>query len=668
VPVLVVTTPGEGRAVTEQVVASSKDVRLAWTPPGGQPQERALTEGVLTIGRGEGSDLIVDDPTISRAHARLTTIGDAIVIEDLGSRNGTLVNGDLVARAELRPGDTITVGRVAFELLASGHQETMVAASADGGATMLSSATPSATLLAPIAAQEMAEEPEDPLSKLLRQPIVSETDLARLDVDVKVADVLALGSGLGSFVFVDALRVSGVGADRIVVIGNEAAPYSRYQRLCRNSQIPPHERLRSNSDSCPDNIWGFPGYAVRENWGNLKRGDIGTTLRVLWQIFGESAIADTYTPRSGDVFDAIAEESQRIGWDSMLRFGRIRTIRKTAEGRILAIASEGEGAERRRFAVAAPVVHLSLGYPSIQLLPDLAEYRERTGDRRAVVNAYEPHDHVYEQLGSRGGSVILRGRGIVASRVLQRLWEGRDRNKNITVIHLHRSPLKEGRRYGWSQRKIHGEFEFQAFNWPKGCWTGPQRYALEAAAPEERKRLLDLWGGTTTANRRDWRNIVSDGLSQGWYRQEYGVVRSVDQLDNGRIRTRVSNSLAGGGALDLDVDFMIDCTGLIASPERAPVLDDLIETYGVRRNPLGRFHVTNDFELPAMRHGSARMFAAGATTLGGPFATVDSFLGLQYAGLRAVNAIADNPVPGQHRLRGLYSFWQWTKWARGIAP
>jgi pSer/pThr/pTyr-binding forkhead associated (FHA) protein len=642
-------------------------VRLTWTAPNGEPQERALGDGTTTIGRGQGCDVLVDDPTVSRAHARLTSTGESIVVEDLGSRNGTLVNGDLVASAELRIGDTMTLGRVTFELQGVGAPKAQIAASADG-ATMIGSRAPSATLLTPLPVSEPPDEAEARPDALLRSPIVSERDLAESGIDVTQADVLALGSGLGSFVFVDTLRNSGVAARQIVVVGNEPTPFGRYQRLCRNSQIPPHERLRSNSDSSPDNIWGFPGYAVREMWGNLTRGHIRTTASVLWSIFGESAIADTYTPRSGDVFEAVAAEARRIGWDGMVRFGRIRTIRKTTEGRILAVASTGEGAERRRFAVSAPVVHLSLGYPSIQLLPDLAEYRERTGDRHAVVNAYEQHDHIYRQLGTHGGSVILRGRGIVASRVLQRLWEERRRNGNVTVIHLHRSPLKAGRRYGWSQRKIHGEFEFQAFNWPKGCWTGPQRYALEAASPEERKRLLDLWGGTTTANRRDWRNIVTEGLSQGWYRQEYGVVRAVEPTDKQRIRTRISNSLAGGGVLDLDVDFMIDCTGLVASPERAPVLGDLIQTYGLERNPLGRFHVTNDFELPAMRHGAARAFAAGATTLGGPFATVDSFLGLQYAALRAVNAIADNPIPGQRRLSGLYSFGQWLKWARNAAP
>jgi hypothetical protein len=68
------------------------------------------------------------------------------------------------------------------------------------------------------------------------------------------------------------LRGSGVRAEHIGVVGNYPTPHGRYQRLCVNSQIPAHERLRSNSDSCPDNIWGFPGYAAREAWRDLTGG------------------------------------------------------------------------------------------------------------------------------------------------------------------------------------------------------------------------------------------------------------------------------------------------------------------------------------------------------------------------------------------------------------
>jgi pSer/pThr/pTyr-binding forkhead associated (FHA) protein len=649
--------------------SAAEGVKLRWTDAAGGTLERPVGFGDVTIGRGAGCTIVIDDPTISRVHVRLTVTEAGISVEDLGSRNGTLVNGERIASTTLRSGDRLTLGSRTLELIDASATVTRLAISADGVTMIEPSARGRSTVMAAAPADGAPDPPEPTgIEALLQSPIVSERALHAAGMGIAVTDVLALGSGLGSFVFVDALRVSGLKPEQIVVVGNEPTPYSRYQRLCENSQIPARERLRSNSDSCPDNVWGFPGYAVREMWGNLRRGELSTTASVLWSIFGESAIADTYTPRSGDVFTNVAREAARIGWSQMLRHGRIRVIRKTDEGRILAIASTDDAAGHRRYAVSAHYVHLALGYPAIQLLPDLAEYRERTNDRTTVVNAYEDHAGIYARLRAQGGTVVLRGRGIVASRVLQRLFEERRHNANITVIHLHRSRLQGGRRYGWSHRKVDGEFEFQAFNWPKGCWTGPQRYTLEAATPDERKRLLDLWGGTTTANRSDWRRIVREGLRDGWYRQEYGVVRDVSPAKDGQVALRIAHALAGGGVLELLADYVIDCTGLVASPERAPVLDDLIETYGLARNPLGRFHVTNDFEIPGMRHGGARMFAAGASTLGGPFATVDSFLGLQYAGLRAVDAIAKAPPEGMRRLAGFESVRQWVRWARREAP
>lgn len=510
-------------------------------------------------------------------------------------------------------------------------------------------------------------DPDGSLAALLRSPVISEQDLEAAGVRVEVADVLALGSGIGTFVFVDALRIGGMAADSIAIVGNELMPYGRYQRYCLNSQIPSHGRIRSSSDSCPDNLWGFPGYAVREMGGNLRRGDLRTTARILWRLFGETAIADCYTPRSGDVFANMAREARRIGWSRMLRFGSIQAIRKTTNGRIAAIASAQADGGGRQFAVTGRHLQVSLGYPAIQLLPDLVAYRERTGDRQRVVNAYEPHDHIYEQLRDRGGTVVLRGRGIVASRILERIWEVRQMNPRTTIVHLHRSRLEQGRRYGRSQRKVDAEWEFQGFNWPKGCWSGPQRYALESAGPADRKRLLDLWGGTTTANRGAWRRVVRDGLKAGWYRPEYGVSSRVDP-DGDRLRMRIEGPADGGTALDLAADFVIDCTGLVADPGHEPVLADLIDKYTLPPNPLGGFDVTNDFEILGMRHGPARMFASGVTTLGGPFAAVDSFLGLQYAAIRSVQAMADDRPPGLRRLNGLYSLRQWLKWARGVAP
>lgn len=67
--------------------------------------------GTLTIGRHESCALPIDDALISRRHATFTLVGDTVAVEDLGSRNGVLVNGVRVqGRQELRPGDKVTVG------------------------------------------------------------------------------------------------------------------------------------------------------------------------------------------------------------------------------------------------------------------------------------------------------------------------------------------------------------------------------------------------------------------------------------------------------------------------------------------------------------------------------------------------------------------------------
>ncbi len=67
--------------------------------------------GVLTIGRSPEADILVEDPEVSRHHARVGRDGDgSFFAEDLGSRNGTLLNGARISRAPLDFGDKLTVG------------------------------------------------------------------------------------------------------------------------------------------------------------------------------------------------------------------------------------------------------------------------------------------------------------------------------------------------------------------------------------------------------------------------------------------------------------------------------------------------------------------------------------------------------------------------------
>ncbi len=70
-----------------------------------------LGEAVTTIGRGGGVDIRLSDPSVSRLHAEIIRRGPYAYVTDLGlSRNGTRVNGRLVARRVLEDGDVLTFG------------------------------------------------------------------------------------------------------------------------------------------------------------------------------------------------------------------------------------------------------------------------------------------------------------------------------------------------------------------------------------------------------------------------------------------------------------------------------------------------------------------------------------------------------------------------------
>ena len=76
---------------------------------------------VKTVGRTARADFMLDAPLVSRLHCRLSAeASDQLVVEDLESTNGILVNGARVERAVLREGDTLTIGRVEFTVRQSG--------------------------------------------------------------------------------------------------------------------------------------------------------------------------------------------------------------------------------------------------------------------------------------------------------------------------------------------------------------------------------------------------------------------------------------------------------------------------------------------------------------------------------------------------------------------
>lgn len=70
-----------------------------------------------TLGRAQRADFIVDAALVSRIHCRVTLDpSNRLVIEDLGSTNGTYINGHRLQKASLVSGDRVKIGRVEFEV------------------------------------------------------------------------------------------------------------------------------------------------------------------------------------------------------------------------------------------------------------------------------------------------------------------------------------------------------------------------------------------------------------------------------------------------------------------------------------------------------------------------------------------------------------------------
>lgn len=81
-----------------------------------------LRFGETLVGRSPYCSIVVDDPTISRQHVSFQLTHAGLTVQDLGSRNGTLVNGlPICGSRALEAGDRVQVGNQRFELVAHEH-------------------------------------------------------------------------------------------------------------------------------------------------------------------------------------------------------------------------------------------------------------------------------------------------------------------------------------------------------------------------------------------------------------------------------------------------------------------------------------------------------------------------------------------------------------------
>jgi transcriptional regulator with AAA-type ATPase domain len=88
------------------------------------PEERSVPVGdrPVRIGSDDDNDLRIDDPHVSRRHAEVRRSPDGVILRDLGSKNGTFVEGIKVKEVLLPPGANITIGATAIRFVAEGER------------------------------------------------------------------------------------------------------------------------------------------------------------------------------------------------------------------------------------------------------------------------------------------------------------------------------------------------------------------------------------------------------------------------------------------------------------------------------------------------------------------------------------------------------------------
>ncbi len=178
---------------------------------------------------------------------------------------------------------------------------------------------------------------------LLSTSVWTDQDVAAAGIPMIDVPFVTIGGGMGSFALVDLLRIAGVRTNQIKVLAQNPVPYQTYRYLCANSQINLDSRIRSDSSSVMDNIWGWPGYAVREAFGKRPEG----FLKPLWSVFSEPIVADYWTPQAGQVFRSVDREMSRIALERHARAGPGAHGPQALRGRLLRAphAAGGLGAD-----------------------------------------------------------------------------------------------------------------------------------------------------------------------------------------------------------------------------------------------------------------------------------------------------------------------------------
>jgi len=100
----------------EEFIGSTRAV-LVVVAGGAEGTEYPIESPVTTIGRDPGTEVACNDDAMSREHAAVEFAGGALRVRDLGSRNGTRINGHDLKVSDLHNGDRIAIGDHVFQLV-----------------------------------------------------------------------------------------------------------------------------------------------------------------------------------------------------------------------------------------------------------------------------------------------------------------------------------------------------------------------------------------------------------------------------------------------------------------------------------------------------------------------------------------------------------------------
>lgn len=103
-------------------------VRLVSLTPGEPTGSTTIGQLPAVIGRNPHADVSLHDCWASRVHCEISEISGILLVRDLDSHNGTLVNGQYVKEAHLLPGDRLTIGLTSFEVQYKRQRKKLLAA------------------------------------------------------------------------------------------------------------------------------------------------------------------------------------------------------------------------------------------------------------------------------------------------------------------------------------------------------------------------------------------------------------------------------------------------------------------------------------------------------------------------------------------------------------